>query len=109
MKSFRFQRFEKRSFSKLLNNGRQSRPSIKVSIRNFYILYNAILVKKGLIDEIHSKKRGKDKHKPISYWGYGYCKDFPVERYMREAKIFQIVEGTNQIQRSVIARELLRD
>jgi len=43
------------------------------------------------------------------FGGYGYCKDFPVERYMREAKIFQIVEGTNQIQRTVIARELLRD
>ena len=43
------------------------------------------------------------------FGGYGYIKEFPVERYMREAKIFQIVEGTNQIQRSIIARELLKD
>jgi alkylation response protein AidB-like acyl-CoA dehydrogenase len=38
--------------------------------------------------------------------GAGYTKDFPVERYMREAKVPQIFEGTNQIQRLVIAREL---
>ncbi|MCX5556120.1 acyl-CoA dehydrogenase family protein [Streptomyces sp. NBC_00038] len=38
--------------------------------------------------------------------GYGYTADFPVERYMREAKVLQIVEGTNQIQRMVIARHL---
>jgi len=40
--------------------------------------------------------------------GYGYTQDFPVERYMREAKVTQIFEGTNQIQRLVIARQLLR-
>ncbi|KIF73490.1 acyl-CoA dehydrogenase [Streptomyces sp. 150FB] len=39
--------------------------------------------------------------------GYGYTTDFPVERYMREAKVLQIVEGTNQIQRMVIARHLV--
>jgi alkylation response protein AidB-like acyl-CoA dehydrogenase len=39
--------------------------------------------------------------------GYGYTREFPVERYMRDAKITQIYEGTNQIQRLVIARELL--
>nr|WP_042190608.1 acyl-CoA dehydrogenase family protein [Kibdelosporangium sp. MJ126-NF4]CEL19464.1 Acyl-CoA dehydrogenase, short-chain specific [Kibdelosporangium sp. MJ126-NF4]CTQ94738.1 Acyl-CoA dehydrogenase, short-chain specific (EC 1.3.99.2) [Kibdelosporangium sp. MJ126-NF4] len=38
--------------------------------------------------------------------GAGYTKDYPVERYMREAKVPQIFEGTNQIQRMVIAREL---
>ena len=38
--------------------------------------------------------------------GYGYTKDFPVERYMREAKVMQIFEGTNQIQRLVISRSL---
>ena len=38
--------------------------------------------------------------------GYGYMKEFPVERMMRDAKITQIYEGTNQIQRMVIAREL---
>jgi alkylation response protein AidB-like acyl-CoA dehydrogenase len=40
--------------------------------------------------------------------GAGYTKDFPVERYMREAKVPQIFEGTNQIQRMVIARDLRR-
>jgi alkylation response protein AidB-like acyl-CoA dehydrogenase len=39
--------------------------------------------------------------------GAGYVRDWPVERYMREAKMTQIVEGTNQIQRLVIARTLL--
>jgi alkylation response protein AidB-like acyl-CoA dehydrogenase len=39
--------------------------------------------------------------------GYGYTKDFPVERYMRDAKITQIYEGTNQVQRVVIAKHLL--
>jgi Acyl-CoA dehydrogenases len=36
--------------------------------------------------------------------GYGYTQDYPVERFMREAKVLQIVEGTNQIQRLVIGR-----
>ncbi len=40
--------------------------------------------------------------------GYGYTRDFPVERYMREAKIMQIFEGTNQIQRLVISRHLAK-
>ena len=40
--------------------------------------------------------------------GAGYTKDFPVERYMRETKVMQIFEGTNQIQRMVIARHLAR-
>jgi alkylation response protein AidB-like acyl-CoA dehydrogenase len=39
--------------------------------------------------------------------GYGYVTDFPVERYMREAKVLQIVEGTNQIQRLVIGRRIV--
>ncbi len=39
--------------------------------------------------------------------GYGYTKEFPLERFMREAKVTQIFEGTNQIQRMVIARRLL--
>jgi alkylation response protein AidB-like acyl-CoA dehydrogenase len=40
--------------------------------------------------------------------GYGYIEEYPVERMMRDAKITQIYEGANQIQRMVIARELLR-
>jgi acyl-CoA dehydrogenase len=40
--------------------------------------------------------------------GYGYIKEYPVEKYMRDAKAFQIYAGTNQIQRQIIARDLLR-
>jgi len=41
--------------------------------------------------------------------GYGYVREYPAERFMRDAKITQIYEGTNQIQRIVVARELLRE
>ena len=41
--------------------------------------------------------------------GYGYSRDFPVERFLRDAKVTQIYEGTNQVQRVVIARELLKN
>jgi len=41
------------------------------------------------------------------FGGYGYTREFPVERFMRDAKIMQIYEGTNQIQRMIIAKELL--
>ncbi len=41
--------------------------------------------------------------------GYGYMKEYPVEKMMRDAKITQIYEGTNQIQRNVIALELIKE
>lgn len=43
------------------------------------------------------------------FGGYGYCKEYHVERLMREAKLTQIYEGTSEIQRIVISRDLLRD
>jgi alkylation response protein AidB-like acyl-CoA dehydrogenase len=43
------------------------------------------------------------------FGGYGYTTEYPVERYMREVKVMQIFEGTNQIQRMVIGRHLTRD
>jgi alkylation response protein AidB-like acyl-CoA dehydrogenase len=43
------------------------------------------------------------------FGGYGYMRDYPVEKYMRDAKITQIYEGTNQIQRLVIARALIKE
>ena len=41
------------------------------------------------------------------FGGYGYTKEYPVEKLMRDAKLLQIYEGTSQIQRVVIARNLL--
>jgi len=43
------------------------------------------------------------------FGGYGFCKDYPIEKYMRDAKITQIYEGTNQVQRLVIGRSLTRE
>jgi butyryl-CoA dehydrogenase len=43
------------------------------------------------------------------FGGYGYMRDYPIEKYMRDAKITQIYEGTNQVQRMVIARTLIRE
>ena len=40
--------------------------------------------------------------------GYGYMKEYPVEKMMRDAKITQIYEGTNQIQRNIIAHEIIK-
>lgn len=43
------------------------------------------------------------------FGGYGYMRDYPIEKFMRDAKITQIYEGTNQIQRDIIARNLIRE
>jgi len=43
------------------------------------------------------------------FGGYGYTRDYPVERYMREAKLFEIVEGTSEVQRMVIANSVIRE
>jgi alkylation response protein AidB-like acyl-CoA dehydrogenase len=40
--------------------------------------------------------------------GYGYMRDYPVQKFFRDAKCLQIYEGTNEIQRNVIARELAK-
>jgi acyl-CoA dehydrogenase len=40
------------------------------------------------------------------YGGYGYSKEYPVEKLMRDAKIYQIYEGTSQIQRLIISKEI---
>jgi butyryl-CoA dehydrogenase len=43
------------------------------------------------------------------FGGYGYMRDYPIEKYMRDAKITQIYEGTNQVQRMVVARSLVKE
>ncbi len=43
------------------------------------------------------------------FGGYGYMRDYPIEKYMRDAKITQIYEGTNQVQRMVVARTLIKE
>ena len=43
------------------------------------------------------------------FGGYGYVTDYPAERYMRDAKITQIYEGTSEVQRVVISRDVLKD
>jgi acyl-CoA dehydrogenase len=43
------------------------------------------------------------------FGGYGYMQEYPVEKLMRDCKVFQIYEGTSQIQRTIIVRELMRD
>ena len=43
------------------------------------------------------------------FGGYGYMQDYPIEKYMRDAKITQIYEGTNQVQRLVVARNLIKE
>jgi len=42
------------------------------------------------------------------FGGYGYMREYPIEKYMRDAKITQIYEGTNQIQRNIIALKLIK-
>ena len=43
------------------------------------------------------------------FGGYGYMRDYPIEKYVRDAKITQIYEGTNQIQRNIIALQLIKE
>jgi butyryl-CoA dehydrogenase len=43
------------------------------------------------------------------FGGYGYMRDYPIEKYVRDAKITQIYEGTNQIQRNIIALEMIKE
>jgi hypothetical protein len=41
--------------------------------------------------------------------GYGYLRDFPLERYLRDLRVHQILEGTNEIMRLIVSRDLLKD
>ncbi|MBV8988591.1 MAG: acyl-CoA dehydrogenase, partial [Solirubrobacterales bacterium] len=65
------------------------------------------------IESSHAKRFAADIAMEVTtdavqiYGGYGFIKDYPVEKLMRDAKILQLYEGTAQIQRLVIAREVL--
>ena len=43
------------------------------------------------------------------FGGYGYMKDYPIEKYVRDAKITQIYEGTNQVQRGIIGLQIIKE
>jgi len=68
---------------------------------------------RGTLESSHAKRFAADVAMRVTtdavqvYGGYGYIRDYPVEKLMRDAKILQIYEGTAQIQRIVIAREIL--
>ena len=77
---------------------------------------SAVLLDQGrrnTIESSHAKRFAADSAMEITtdavqiYGGYGFIKDYPVEKLMRDAKIMQLYEGTSQIQRLVIAREVL--
>jgi acyl-CoA dehydrogenase len=77
---------------------------------------SAVLIDKGeraTLVSSHAKRFAADMAMRVTtdavqvYGGYGYIKDYPVEKLMRDAKIMQLYEGTAQIQRLVIAREIL--
>jgi acyl-CoA dehydrogenase len=77
---------------------------------------SAVLLDQGqrnTIQSSHAKRFAADTAMKVTtdavqvYGGYGFIKDYPVEKLMRDAKIMQLYEGTSQIQRLVIARETL--
>ena len=77
---------------------------------------SAVLLDQGqrnTLQSSHAKRFAADMAMKVTtdavqvYGGYGYIRDYPVEKLMRDAKIMQLYEGTSQIQRLVIARETL--
>jgi acyl-CoA dehydrogenase len=68
--------------------------------------------KRATLQSSHAKRFAADTAMKVTtdavqiFGGYGYIKEYPVEKLMRDAKLFQIYEGTSQIQRLVIAREI---
>ena len=68
--------------------------------------------KRNTLSSSHAKRFAADTAMKVTtdavqvYGGYGFIKEYPVEKLMRDAKLFQIYEGTSQIQRLVIAREI---
>ena len=88
----------------------------KVHIGRLATWNSAVLLDQGqrnTIESSHAKRFAADTAMEVTtdavqvYGGYGFIKDYPVEKLMRDAKIMQLYEGTSQIQRLVIARETL--
>jgi acyl-CoA dehydrogenase len=90
--------------------------STKVYLARLATWQSAVLIdqgKRNTIESSHAKRFAADIAMEVTtdavqvYGGYGFIKDYPVEKLMRDAKILQLYEGTAQIQRLVIARETL--
>jgi acyl-CoA dehydrogenase len=88
----------------------------KIEAARLLIWKSAVLLDQGQRNTLvssHAKRFAADSAMEITvdavqvYGGYGFMKEYPVEKLMRDAKIMQLYEGTSQIQRLVIARELL--
>jgi acyl-CoA dehydrogenase len=88
----------------------------KVHLSRLATWNSAVLLDKGrpnTLESSHAKRFAADSAMEVAtdavqiYGGYGFIKDYPVEKLMRDAKIMQLYEGTSQIQRIVIARETL--
>ena len=90
--------------------------STKVHLSRLATWNSAVLLdqgKRNTMESSHAKRFAADSAMEVTtdavqvYGGYGFIKDYPVEKLMRDAKIMQLYEGTSQIQRLVIARETL--
>jgi acyl-CoA dehydrogenase len=90
--------------------------STKVHLSRLATWNSAVLLDQGnrnTLESSHAKRFAADTAMEVTtdavqvYGGYGFIKDYPVEKLMRDAKILQLYEGTGQIQRLVIARETL--
>ena len=88
----------------------------KVEAARLLVRKSAVLLDQGKRNTLvssHAKRFAADSAMEVTtdavqvYGGYGFMKEYPVEKLMRDAKIMQLYEGTSQIQRLVIARETL--
>jgi acyl-CoA dehydrogenase len=88
----------------------------KIHLARLAAWHSAVLLdqgKRNTLESSHAKRFAADTAMEVAtdavqvYGGYGFIKDYPVEKLMRDAKIMQLYEGTSQIQRLVIARETL--
>jgi acyl-CoA dehydrogenase len=87
-----------------------------VEASRLLVWHSAVLLDQGrrnTVESSHAKRFAADAAMRVTtdavqvYGGYGFMRDYPVEKLMRDAKIMQLYEGTSQIQRLVIAREVL--